>query len=286
MSAQISYVGNRTKNNPRSKPGNLIDPALGRRPYPQFSQFTIRTEDGTGQYDALQVQFNRRLAKGPAFNVTYAWSKFMNDITSPQTPCPNFLDFASCPSWNLEWGPAAEDTPHNLSLNSIWELPLGQGRLRGGWQLNTILLARSGLPYTVNLGTSRAGQGWFTNQRPNAVAGVKSRGNPDGPVGWLNLNAFADVASGQYGNLGRNTEYGPAFLQLDASLLKNIRVRDLGRLQFRVEVFNVPNRPIWAAAPQATYLSPASFGRVINTFGRTESFGTSRQIQMAVRFDF
>jgi hypothetical protein len=33
-------------------------------------------------------------------------------------------------------------------------------------------------------------------------------------------------------------------------------------------------------------LTPASFGRVINTFGRTESFGTARQIQLAVRFDF
>jgi Carboxypeptidase regulatory-like domain len=286
MSTQISYVGNRTRNNPRSKPGNLIDPALGRRPYPQFSQFTIRTETGTGRYDALQVQVNRRLTKGLAFNLAYTWSKSLNDDASPQTPCDNFLDFDSCPSWDLEWGYASENVPHNLSLNSIWELPLGEGRLRKGWQLNTILLARSGLPYTVQLGTSRAGQGWFTNQRPNRVPGVPSSGNPQGPDGWLNRDAFADVAPGQYGNLGRNTERGPKFVQLDASLLKNTQLGGLGRLQFRVEVFNILNKPIWAAAPQRTYLSPASFGRVINTFGRTESFGTARQIQLAVRFDF
>ncbi len=285
MSGQISYVGNRTRNNPRSKPGNLIDPALGRRPYPQFSEFTIRTETGTGQYDALQLQVNRRLVRGVAFNLAYTWSKFMNDITSPQTPCPNFLDFKSCPAWDLEWAPASEDTPHNLSLNSIWELPLGKGWLRSGWQLNTVFLARSGLPYTVNLGTSRAGQGWFTNQRPDRVAGV-STGHPQGPIGWLNRDAFADVPSGLYGNLGRNTEYGPRFVQLDASLLRNIRIGDLGRVQFRAEVFNVPNKPIWATAPQRTYLTPASFGRVLNTFGRTESLGTSRQIQLALRFDF
>jgi hypothetical protein len=286
MSAQVSYVGNRTRNNPRSKPGNLIDPALGRRPFPQFSQFTIRTETGVGEYDALQVQFNRRFTRGLAFNLAYTFSKFMNDIEQPQAPCANFLDFNSCPSWDLEWGPAAEDTPHNLSFNSIWELPLGEGRLRGGWQLNTVLLARSGLPYTVQLGTSRAGQGWFTNQRPNRVEGVDSQGNPDGPIGWLNRDAFSDVAPGQYGNLGRNSERGPKFVQLDASLLKNTQLGDLGRLQFRVEVFNVLNKPIWAANPQRTYLTPASFGRVINTFGRTESFGTARQIQLAVRFDF
>lgn len=286
LSVQLSYVGNRTRNNVRTKPGNLVDPALGRRPYPQFSQFNIRTETGEGQYDALQVQVNRRLRKGLAFNIAYSWSKFLNDISSPQTPCANFLDFGSCDAWDLEWGPALEDSPHNLSFNSIWELPLGSGRLREGWQLSTILLARSGLPYTVTLGTTRAGQGWFTNQRPDRVAGVESQGDPEGPLGWLSRDAFADVAAGAYGNLGRNTERGPRFFQIDASLLKNTRIGRLGRLQFRVEVFNVLNAPIWAISPSATYLSAASFGRVSNTFGRTESFGTARQVQLAARFDF
>jgi outer membrane receptor protein involved in Fe transport len=286
MSTQISYVGNRTRNNPRTKPGNLIDPALGRRTYPEFSQFTIRTETGNGTYDALQLQLNRRLTRGLAFNVAYSYSAFLNDIESPQTPCANFLDFDSCPAWDLEWGRAGEDAPHNLSLNSIWELPLGDGAWRKGWQLNTIFLARSGLPYSVQLGTSRAGQGWFTNQRPNRVPGVDSMGDPEGPIGWLNPAAFADVAAGQYGNLARNSERGPKFVQLDVSLLKNTQIQSLGRLQLRVEVFNVLNKPIWAATPQRTFLSPASFGRVINTFGRTESLGTARQVQLAVRFDF
>jgi hypothetical protein len=289
MSAQVAYVGNRTRNNLRTKPGNLIDPALGRRTYPQFSQFNIRTETGQGNYDGLQVQVNRRLSKGLAFNVAYTWSKFLNDIASPQTPCANYLDFESCGNWDLEWGLADEDTPHNLSFNSIWELPLGTGgrlaRVREGWQLNTIMFARSGLPYTVALGTTRGGQGWQTNQRPNFVPGA-AEPDPQGPLGWLNRDSFSDVAAGSYGNLGRNTERGPSFFQIDASLLKNTKLGDLGRLQFRIEVFNVLNRPVWAASPSATYLTAASFGRVSNTFGRTESFGTARQIQLAARFDF
>lgn len=282
---QVSYVGNRTHNNERSKPGNLVDPQLGRRPYPEFAQFTVITNTGRGQYDGLQVQLNKRLSNGFAFNVAYAWSKFLNDITSPQVPGP-FLDFDSYPAWDLEWGLAAEDVPHNLSFNAIWELPLGSHPLARGWQLNSIVLARSGLPYTVLLGTTRAGQGWLTNQRPNAVGGVDAAGSPEGPVDWLNRDAFSDVATGAYGNLGRNTARGPRFVQVDLSLLKNTQIRNLGRLQFRVEVFNVLNTPIWAAAPSATYLTPASFGRVLNTFGRTESFGTARQIQLALRYDF
>jgi hypothetical protein len=70
------------------------------------------------------------------------------------------------------------------------------------------------------------------------------------------------------------------------SLLKNIAIGGGRRVQFRMEVFNVPNSPIWAIAPASTWLTPTSFGNVLNTFGRTESFGTSRQIQLALRYDF
>lgn len=285
FSTQISYVGNRTRRNVRTKPGNLVDPALGRRPFPEYAQFTVVTDTGRGQYDGLQVQLNKRLSKGYAFNLAYAWSKFMNDVTQPQTPGP-FRDFGSYPAWDLEWAVADEDVPHNLSFNSIWELPLGSNPLLRGWQLNSIVLARSGLPYSVQLGTTRAGAGWLTNQRPNAAPGVSAEGDPDGPLNWLNRDAFTDVAAGSYGDLGRNTARGPRFVQIDLSLLKNTQISTLGRLQFRVEVFNILNTPIWAASPSATYLTPASFGRVLNTFGRTESFGTARQVQLAVRYDF
>src|SRR4029078_4153468 len=103
----------------------------------------------------------------------------------PEVPCGNDRDFASCPSLESEWAPSDLDAPHNLSFNTIWQLPLGPGRRRERWEENGILLAGSGFPYTVMLGTSRAGTGWFTNQRPNLVPGVSSEGDPQGPTGWL-----------------------------------------------------------------------------------------------------
>ena len=39
-------------------------------------------------------------------------------------------------------------------------------------------------------------------------------------------------------------------------------------------------------APGATYLAPATFGQFFNTFGRTEGFGTARQVQFGVRYTF
>lgn len=70
------------------------------------------------------------------------------------------------------------------------------------------------------------------------------------------------------------------------SLFKNIPIRASHRMQLRIEVFNVLNKAIWAIAPASTLLTPTSFGSVLNTFGRTESFGTSRQIQLPAPYDF
>jgi hypothetical protein len=145
--------------------------------------------------------------------------------------------------------------------------------------------ARSGLPINVQLGTSVAGQGWFTNQRPNLVPGKDVQGDANGPLNWLNPEAFSMPAAGTYGNLGRNAARGPKFVQVDMSLFKNTAFVRGHNLQLRVEVFNLLNQPIWAQ-PSATWLSSASFGRVFNTFGRTEGFGTARQIQIGARYTF
>jgi hypothetical protein len=213
----------------------------------------------------------------------------MDDIVSPQNP---FV------SWDVEWAPGNREVPHNLSANLLYEIPFGTGqrwgksggRLAsafGGWQINGVLHAHSGLPYTVTLGSvTRSGTGWTTNQRPDVVSGVDHVGMIDGPAGWLNAAAFSDPAIGTFGSLGRNTERGPHFLQLDLSLFKNVSLFDNYKIQWRIEVYNIMNRLQLPAAPNANLLAPASFGRFFNTFGRTEGAGTSRQIQFAVRYGF
>ena len=286
MSTRIAYVGNRSRNNQREKPGNLVDPVTGMRPQPQFSRIDFLTWTGIGNYNALTMQFTRRLSDGLAMNAGYTFSKFEDDIDSPQTPCSNQLDFLPCASWDLEYSLADEDIQHNFSFNTMWELPLGEGRFLEGWQLNNIILARTGVPFTVDLGTSRAGVGWFTNQRPDSVPGVSTRINQQGPSGWLNSAAFSDPAAGTYGNLGRNTEIGPSFFQWDLSLIKNTLVQGSQSIQLRFEVFNVLNKPIWTRFPQRRGITSSSFGEINNTFGRTESFGTARQVQLGIKYIF
>jgi hypothetical protein len=70
------------------------------------------------------------------------------------------------------------------------------------------------------------------------------------------------------------------------SLFKNVLLADNQKVQLRVEIYNVIDRLQLPPAPNANVLAPATFGRFFNTFGRTEGFGTSRQIQFAVRYLF
>jgi hypothetical protein len=285
----IGYVGAWNRKNERTRPLNLIDPATNQRPNPEFSQILFAESSGTATYHALQSSIDRRFSNGLSFNANYAFSRLMDDIVSPQNP------FAS---WHLEWAHSAVEVPHNLSLNALYELPFGTGKrwvngggvvshVLGNWQVNAVVLARSGLPLTVTLGgVTQSGTGWTTNQRPNVVSGVDHVGDINGPTGWLNAAAFSNPPTGTFGDLGRNSERGPKFVQVDTSLFKNVQLAGSQKVQLRVEVFNLLNRLQLPAAPNANVLAPATFGRFFNTFGRTEGFGTSRQIQLAARYTF
>jgi len=92
-------------------------------------------------------------------------------------------------------------------------------------------------------GFNRHNNGNFTNQRPNSVAGVSSYPLDQTLSNWLNPAAFSIPAAGTFGNVGRNTIYGPGFAQLDVSLLKDTQISESSKLQFRAEFYNFINHP-------------------------------------------
>ncbi|MGH9852014.1 MAG: TonB-dependent receptor [Blastocatellia bacterium] len=290
---QISYLGNHGLNLRRNLNINFLDPALGRRPNPKFTNINIETATGQNIYHALQVSFKRRLSTGLQYDVNYTWAHALDDVQDQGL-------FSAQPQDNnnlrAERGNSSGDIRHTVNFNLLYELPIGRGHglfgdakgiggfLVSGWKLATLGILRSGIANTVFIGTNPFGNGNFTNQRPNAVAGVNPYAADRRPDNWLNPAAFSMPAAGTFGNLGRNTIFGPNFKQIDVSLLKDMKISERFKLEYRAEFFNIFNRPNFDQ-PNTTFNTP-NFGKIFNTFGRTLGLGTSRQIQMALRLTF
>ncbi|MPZ20895.1 MAG: hypothetical protein GEV06_23785 [Luteitalea sp.] len=291
---QIAYVGNRGHKLRRDENINFLDPELGMRPNPGFADISIEGNTGRSEYHALQASFTRRFADGVALNVNYTWGHALDDVQDQTLYGGQPQDGDDLAA---EWGNSSGDIRHNLVFNFIYDLPFGPDRrfggatsglvahLIGGWQLNGLGIIRTGTPFTVGLGGNSRGNNNFTNQRPDRVEGVSSRPENRTIDNWLNHEAFAEPEPGTFGNLGRNTEYGPNFAQVDLSLMKNATLAPSRTFQLRVEVFNVFNHPNFDN-PMAQFRDEASFGQALNTFGRTIGLGTPRQVQFALKYMF
>jgi hypothetical protein len=147
-------------------------------------------------------------------------------------------------------------------ISSVYDLPLGKGRLLGGWQVNGIFTYQSGQPLNFGVSGAPAYAGTrasFTGAaEPQTSGSVTDRlGGVSGGPGYLNAAAFRVPASFEFGNTprldGRNR--GPSSKGLDFSLIKNIPLYENMRLQFRVEAFNLTNTPVFGL-PNTTVGNP------------------------------
>ena len=180
-------------------------------------------------------------------------------------------------------------------MNFTWALPGrsltgAKGALLGGWNLAGIWTMRSGNPLTVFVTTNRSRSQWNPSRgpgigqdRPDYAPGY----GPDNAVlgrvdQWFDPAAFALQPAGTFGNTGRGDFTGPNLRTLDMALSKTAGWARLGgRLEFRVEAFNLLNRANFGApelrAFSGTEGQPvlATFGRITNTdhLGAADSAG-------------
>jgi len=293
----ISAIGNKGTNIMNRSYINIINPATGLRPYPQFGQIELRAKDGDSDFDGLQFQAQRNLSRGWLVTASYMWSHAINDGSLGSGVEDDFPEDVSCRG--CERSSSDEDARQTFSVSSVYELPFGRGRnflhdpgvlstVFGGWELTGVAGGRTGLPFniTVDRSASVMPDGNSGNQRPNLVPGA-SLTPPGGstPNDWVNLAAFAVPASKTWGNLGRNDFRGPALWQVDTALQRRIALRERLALELRGECFNLLNRAQYGN-PLAD-ISAATFGRItalVNS-GPTGS-GTPRQFEIAAKLVF
>ncbi|HSM76260.1 MAG TPA: hypothetical protein VLT57_01475, partial [Bryobacteraceae bacterium] len=296
---EVRYVGTKGTRLPRNieanpaiyGPGATSSNADRRRRYAdcqpnngpcQLATVALLTYGSNSDYEAGQVSLSHRYAAGFSFNLSYWYSKSLDDVStvnvnnSSGTGLAGENDLAQNPfDLRAEHGPSLFDATHRLVASGSWEIPLakhahGVSRaLLQGWQANLIASANSGTPFTVydsanvSLQASSPPLSAYFASRPDVI------GNPnDGPhtvSRWLSRAPFLRLnpltQAGQIGNAGRNIARGPDFANVDVSLMKNFRITERFTAQFRAESFNVANHPNFSV-PVADLASP-NFGRIL-----------------------
>jgi hypothetical protein len=251
-------------------------------------------------YNALEASLRKRFSHGLSFLASYTWSHAIDDVSSfnitgsAAQPDAGENDLAQDPfDLAAERGRSMFDSHQRFVLSYQWSLPFLQhsntwyGHIFGDWQLNGIMTAMSGGPFTVFDSNDVSVQGQapeitgFSANRPNLVGNPNS--GPRTPQEWFNVKAFQQLQPDPlgrfevFGDEGRNVVQGPGYVNWDASAFKNIRLTESKELQFRGELFNVLNHTNFRL-PVSDIESP--------TFGQIQQDVGPRVIQVALKLLF
>lgn len=292
LALDIGYVGNRSRNLLATRDIGGGGTAQARNTLGQFIAASAYENRASAQYDALQVQLQKRLSHNVQGQISYTWSHNIDDSTGVFAGIGEGRGSIGGPQnpfcLRCERGNSSLDVRHLLNASAIVDVPFGKGqrffssnatadKIIGGIQLNFIVTGRSGYPFTVvdgNNGSRRATQ--IGDPFQNVPAGRFL--NPAAFSGGENVvvNDAGTVIA--FGSLGRNTFRGPSFFRTDMSLFKNTGITERIKTQIGIEFFNLFN--------QATFTVPNNNFRDVGSFGRFDAALPGRVIQYRAKILF
>ena len=271
----------------------------------QFTSMYAWSSIGSSNYNALQANLQKRFSGGVQFDVNYTFSKSI-DVTSAAARVGynqgiNGSQLVNAFSPRQNRAVSDFDTTHQINADFIVQMPFGRGQrygadvngfvnaIVGGWQVSGLIRWTTGFPFSVG-----SGQAWATDWNYSGLATMTAHPKtgvypqPDGTV-----SVFADPTSaksvftytypGQSGS--RNVLRGPGYASWDMSLNKRWQMPIEGHsLQFRWEVFNVPNLHRFNVQSVS---NPYTLQQLPQDFGAYTSLLTNpRVMQFALRYEF
>ena len=260
-------------------------------------------------YHSMQAKLERRFSRDFGLLANFTWSKLIDDSSSDwggfwslDATGQNFYDRRS------ERSVSAGDVPLRLTIASIVELPFGPGKkwlnngvasqVLGGWRATTIYTLSKGTPFGIldnSYGFCNAAH--TLADRPMMIGNPLPSGFNQTIEHWFDTSAFDFSgncpASGLLtptGPFDTNKAFGnapryfakvrnPGVNNLDLSLQKDFKLPgEQTRLQFRADLFNLPNHPQFAE-PVGDLLN-SNFGRI------TRTSLPNRTVQLGLHFYF
>ncbi|MBZ5664202.1 MAG: TonB-dependent receptor [Acidobacteriia bacterium] len=255
-----SYIGSAGR--------RLLQTATIYSPNPNLGAAHLVTNAGTSDYNAFQLQFQRRLSRGLQALASYTWSHSIDTASAGSTG--NGSNDLSALNPNVNRGPSDFDRRNAFSIALTYDVPFPKwnsftNAVLLGWSTENVVQAQSAPPVDVNYTfLGELSTGFATNPRPDIIGsqpfylygpqypGGKSINNtitPGGcPDGSDMVGPFCPPPSvsglpTRQGNLGRNALRGFGVAQWDFAVHRDFPIRESVKLQFRAELFNLLNHP-------------------------------------------
>jgi len=297
MSLEATYFGSvgrhlrrlMSYNNP--EPSQLANTNLA-RPFPLFGSVQVMSAPSSSHYNALYLKLQKRFSQGISFLSSFSYGKSIDNGSGVRTTDGDSLTPSNNYDLGLETGLSAFDFRKRWTTSWLWDLPFGKNRallnhggpvdfVLGGWQLGGILTLQDGFPFTVTCGPGNIQNGGGACYPDFTGVDWRLPSDQQTRTRFFNTDAFVDrsPATGafRYGTVPRNSLIGPGIISLDASANKRFMMGSK-YLEARIEVFNLPNRPI--------FNQPGSQLRTPNYGVLTSTRLDSRQIQVGLKFVF
>ncbi|HEY6805693.1 MAG TPA: TonB-dependent receptor [Pyrinomonadaceae bacterium] len=262
----------------------------------------IPTPDVNANYNALNARITRRFAKGFQFDAIYRWAKSIDTLSNEGPGAVTNQTFPQ--DLSQERGPSDFDVKHNFVASGLWDIPFfrtGKGpvnKVLGGWQINGIVTAHSGFPWTPHTGQcvrSAGSQDFICPSRPPRYFGgalddtsndafIRPGGNfPGGGLVYFDQN---NPDGRLLPGIGRNSFRGPRYFATDLSLSKRTGLPEFLKLgegaffEIKANFFNAFNQ-----------LNLASFNFFSPTvdnpdFGRAQRASAGRVVEFQGRLSF
>lgn len=306
--ASLGYVGNQTVRQFLDKDINAAPIGSGPtgRPLVRTQNRLIETLmwDGWGNsnYHSLQVALNKNLSKGLFMKGAYTWSKSINLSDDD--------GWAGLPLTNLDSemyrnrAVAGYDRTHMFVMSWVYELPFGKGRpfavngmldkVVGGWRINGIYSAYSGLPFTVTAATTSLNAPG-SSQIADQIAELVKIGDVGPGTQYYSIKSFRDpnfqrpANVFRFGSMGRNAVRGPGFQKVDLAMFKDFKITERFVLQFKAESFNFTNTPrLGNPAANVSSMAINAAGEVTNAnnFMAITSASDERKFRFGLRLSF
>jgi hypothetical protein len=281
----------------------------------QYGALSAYGTIGSSDYHGAALSIRQRF-KGLIWDLNYTFSKSFDDASGLQTSGVYGSAFILNAIRQRDNRSVSDfDVRHIVNFNSVWDLPIGQGKwllsnsnkavdtVLGGWQLASIFRYSSGLPV---LGAPFDAIGWATNWnvRSYGVLVKPLQSSPTRGSGTSAPNLFSDPTaayqsfrSPRAGETGdRNLIRYPGFVSLDLGLYKVFKMpyKETHNVQFRWEVFNLTNTQRFTGLSDYSIgLDPNLGGTPQPTFGNFTAtqrlpgeVTAARVMQFALRYQF